>query len=112
VLINPSNANAKRDAATVQEAARAIGLEILCPESSDENDFEAVFTTLVRERAGALLKAIFPRAAATNLLRLAARDAVPAIYAWREYPAAGGPGFQQTSSRALVRAYPSPTLAR
>src|SRR6516225_9898740 len=55
VLINPNNANAERDAATVQEAARAVGVQILVTRAVVETDFENVFAILARERAGALL---------------------------------------------------------
>jgi putative tryptophan/tyrosine transport system substrate-binding protein len=55
MLINPNNANAEHDAATVQEAARAIGVQILVTRAVAESDFETVFATLARERAGALL---------------------------------------------------------
>jgi putative ABC transport system substrate-binding protein len=55
VLINPNNANAERDAATVQEAARAIGVQILVTRAAVESDFETVFATIAAERAGALL---------------------------------------------------------
>ena len=55
LLINPTNANAKRDAAIVQEAARAVGRQILIMRAITEADFETVFATLVREKVGALL---------------------------------------------------------
>jgi putative ABC transport system substrate-binding protein len=51
-LINPNNANAERDAATVQEAGRAIGVQILITRAVAENDFETMLGTLARERAG------------------------------------------------------------
>jgi ABC-type uncharacterized transport system substrate-binding protein len=49
VLINPNNANAEHDAATVQDAARAIGLRLLVTRAADESDFATVFATLARE---------------------------------------------------------------
>ena len=55
LLINPNIANAEHDAATVQEAGRAISVQILVTRAVAENDFETVFATLARERAGALL---------------------------------------------------------
>jgi putative tryptophan/tyrosine transport system substrate-binding protein len=55
VLINPNNANAERDAATVEDAARAVGLHIVVTRAAFENDFETVFATVARERAGGLL---------------------------------------------------------
>jgi putative tryptophan/tyrosine transport system substrate-binding protein len=55
LLINPNNANAESDRAIVQEAARAVGRQLIVVRASTENDVETVFATLVREQAGALL---------------------------------------------------------
>ena len=56
LLINPANANAERDATIVQEAAHTVGRQVLVTRATTETDFETVFATLVRERAGALLQ--------------------------------------------------------
>jgi putative ABC transport system substrate-binding protein len=92
VLINPTNANADRDAATVQEAARGIGVQILVTRAVVESDFETVFATLARERAGALLvnSDVFFTSRRDRIVALAARDALPTMSAWREFPLAGG----------------------
>jgi putative tryptophan/tyrosine transport system substrate-binding protein len=92
MLINPTNANAERDAATVQDAARAIGVQILVTRAVAESDFEPVFATLVRERAGALLvnSDVFFTSRRDQIVTLAARHALPVMSAWREYPLAGG----------------------
>src|SRR5260221_6952380 len=52
VLINPNNANAERDAAIVQDAARAIGLQALAMRAVAESDLETGFATMTREGAG------------------------------------------------------------
>jgi ABC-type uncharacterized transport system substrate-binding protein len=54
-LVNPANANAESDKATVQEAARTIGMRILVVRAIIESDFETVFASLVQERADAML---------------------------------------------------------
>jgi putative tryptophan/tyrosine transport system substrate-binding protein len=92
VLINPNNANAERDAATVQDAARTIGVQILVARAVAENDFETVFATLARERAGALLvnSDVFFTSRRDQILALASRHAFPVMSAWREFPLAGG----------------------
>jgi putative tryptophan/tyrosine transport system substrate-binding protein len=92
VLVNPNNANAERDAATVQDAARAIGVHILVARAVAESDFETVFATLARERAGALLvnSDVFFTSRRNQILALAARHALPVMSAWREFPLAGG----------------------
>jgi putative ABC transport system substrate-binding protein len=92
MLINPTNANAERDAATVQDAARAIGVQILVTRAVAESDFETVFAILARERAGALLvnSDVFFTSRRDQIVTLAARHALPVMAAWREYPMAGG----------------------
>ena len=57
-----------------------------------ERDFDTAFATLAQQRAGALLivgDALFT-GQHDQLAALAARHAVPAIYPWREFVAAGG----------------------
>jgi putative ABC transport system substrate-binding protein len=92
MLINPTNANAERDAATVQGAARAIGVQILVTRAVVESDFETMFATLARERAGALLvnSDVFFTSRRDQIVALAARHALPVMAAWREFPLAGG----------------------
>jgi putative ABC transport system substrate-binding protein len=92
VLINPNNANAERDAATVQDAGRAIGVQVLVTRAVVESDFEIVFAALARERAGALLvnSDVFFTSRRDQIVALAARHALPVISAWREFPLAGG----------------------
>jgi putative ABC transport system substrate-binding protein len=92
VVANPTNPNSELDTNDVQTAARLLGLQVEVLSASSESDFETVFTTLVRQRAGALV--VSPDAMFTSarerLVALAAHHAVPAIYHVRELPAAGG----------------------
>ena len=76
----------------VEAAARALGLQILALTVDSKRDFQAVFATLVRKGAGALLifSGAFFTANRVQLAILAARHAVPAIYTLREFPMAGG----------------------
>ena len=92
LLINPTNANGERDAAIVKEAARAAGRQILVTRAITETDFDTVFATLVRERAGALLvnSDVFFTGQRDRIIALAARHAIPLMAAWREWPLAGG----------------------
>ena len=91
VLINPNNANAERDAATVQDAARAIGVQIVVTKAVVETDFENVFAILARERAGALLvnSDVFFTSRRDQIVALAARQALPLMSSWREFVVAG-----------------------
>jgi putative ABC transport system substrate-binding protein len=92
LLVNPSNAASERIVQDAEEAARTKGVQLRILKASTESEIDTAFATLVELRAGAL---ILPSDAYLNSRReqivvLAARHAVPAIYDWREYPAAGG----------------------
>jgi putative ABC transport system substrate-binding protein len=75
-----------------QEAARTLGLQLLVLNVRTANDIDAAFATLMRERAGALV--VGTGALLTNrrkqIIALAARHALPAIYPFREFTADGG----------------------
>jgi putative ABC transport system substrate-binding protein len=92
MLVNPSNAQAKIQVQDVEKAARAIGQRVLVLNASTERELETAFTTLVRERAGALLvgQDTFFTSQPNLLAALAARHAIPAISAWRSHVEAGG----------------------
>jgi putative tryptophan/tyrosine transport system substrate-binding protein len=92
VLINLDYSPAKNQLQEVQEAAARLGVQVLVLRANAEADFEAVFADLDRQRAGALLVCASPFffSRRQQLVVLAARHAVPAIYEWREFAAAGG----------------------
>jgi putative ABC transport system substrate-binding protein len=73
-------------------AARTLGLQLHVLHASTESDFDPVFASLTRLRAGALLigSDLFFTSRAEQLAALAVRHAVPAIYQFREFAAAGG----------------------
>jgi putative tryptophan/tyrosine transport system substrate-binding protein len=92
VLVNPRNPNAETVSKDLQAAARTLGLQIHVVNAATEREFGAAFATLVQQRAGALVVASDPffNARREELVVLAARDAIPAIYEWREFAAVGG----------------------
>lgn len=92
LLINPENANALRDSTTVQEAARSLGVRVVVLQSSTRTSFENIFSSLVQEKAAALLvnADVFFTSERDYLVAMSARHGIPAIYAWREFSAAGG----------------------
>jgi putative tryptophan/tyrosine transport system substrate-binding protein len=92
LLVNPNNANAERDMREVEEAAQAKGVQLHVLKAGTEDEFESVFTSLVQLNAGALVVGADPffNSRREELMVLAARHAVPAIYEWRESVAAGG----------------------
>jgi putative ABC transport system substrate-binding protein len=92
VLNNPNFADAENQLRYVQEAAARLGLQLVIVRANAESDFDVAFSTLVHQRAGALLVCSSPffNTRREQLVILAARHAVPAIYEWRDFAAAGG----------------------
>src|SRR5262249_49330594 len=92
VFVNPRNTNAETVVAEVETAARSLGLQINVVKVSTADEFGAAFASLVQQTAGALLVAADPffNAHREALVALAAQYAMPAIYEWREFAAAGG----------------------
>ena len=92
VLVNPNYPDAETQLREAQEAARTLGLQLLVLKASSEGDFDTAFATLTQQRTGALLVAsdpfLFSRR--DQLVALAARYAVPAIYQFREAAVSGG----------------------
>ena len=76
----------------LQAAARTLGLQLHVLHASTERDFDAVFATLAQLRAGALVIGTdaFFISRSEQLAALTVRHAVPAIYQYREFAAAGG----------------------
>jgi putative ABC transport system substrate-binding protein len=92
MLLNPTNPNAERQLKDIQEAARAIGQQFHIVHASRERDFATAFATLSQMRAGALLVGADPffNSRRDEIVGLAARHAIPAIYEQREHVVAGG----------------------
>ena len=93
VLLNPAAASyLDRETSDVQEAARVVGQQLLILRASTEEAIEAAFAIAVEQRAGGLLVAADPFFVSRReqIVALAARYAIPAIYEVREYAAAGG----------------------
>jgi putative tryptophan/tyrosine transport system substrate-binding protein len=93
LLINPTNpALAATLSKDLQIVARTLGLELHVLHASTERDFATAFATLVQLRAGALVIGTdaFFNSRSEQLAALALRHAVPAIYQYPEFAAAGG----------------------
>jgi putative ABC transport system substrate-binding protein len=92
VLVNPNNPNAESVAKDAEESARALGLQFHVFRAGTDQDINAVFAALMQRQIGLLLVSadplFFDRRA--QLVTLAARHAVPAIYFAREFVVAGG----------------------
>jgi putative tryptophan/tyrosine transport system substrate-binding protein len=91
-LLNPNFQEAAPQAETMQAAAHSLGRRLLVLRASTEREIASSFATLSRERVGALVVQNDPffDSQRNQLVALAARNAIPAIYHIREFPAAGG----------------------
>jgi putative ABC transport system substrate-binding protein len=93
LLVNPTNRTLadvlSRD---MQPAADKLGLKLQVLNASTDRDFDTVFTTLARQRAGALVIGadIFFIGRSQQLAALAVRYAIPASFYFREFVVAGG----------------------
>ena len=92
LLVNPSDPNAERFIGDVQEAAHAKGLQLHILRASTESEIVGIFVSLVQLQAGALVVSpnAFFASRRDQLVALASRHAVPAIYDTREFVAIGG----------------------
>jgi ABC-type uncharacterized transport system substrate-binding protein len=93
LLVNPANpVVAETQSKDLMDTARRLGLELEVVNASTERDFEGVFASLLRLRAGGLVIAgetLFT-SESEKLASLALRNMVPAVYQFREFAAAGG----------------------
>jgi putative tryptophan/tyrosine transport system substrate-binding protein len=93
VLVNPTNpASTEAETRSLGDAARSRGLQMHVLGASNESEIDAAFRTLVEFRAGALVVGGDPlfESRRDQIVALAARDEVPAIYLWREFVEADG----------------------
>ena len=76
----------------MQAAARAIGLQLITLDVSNDRDIETAFATLVQGGAGALLvgTGAYLNSKREQIAALAARYAIPAMHQLREEAVAGG----------------------
>ena len=91
-LINPKNSNAGRNLTALQEATQAKGVQIHISEASTDSELETAFADLASLKAGTLIVGADPffNARRNQIVALAARYSLPAIYEWREFVDAGG----------------------
>jgi putative tryptophan/tyrosine transport system substrate-binding protein len=92
LLANPNSALTEGIIRDAQEAARAKGVTLAILKAATESEIDAAFATFVQLHAGALLVAGDPffDSRREQLVALASRHAIPAIYSERDFAAAGG----------------------
>jgi putative tryptophan/tyrosine transport system substrate-binding protein len=91
ILLNP-RPSSEVDLSQLQSVARSKGLELVVLRANTDRDIEAAFAALVQKHAEALLiePDVFFLDRREQLVALAARHAIPAVYSRREYAAIGG----------------------
>ena len=99
VLLNPTNANFQTQLRGVQDATRALGQRVNILSASTARDIDVAFATVTQSGAGALLVGsdAFFNSERDQVVALAARYAIPAIFEGREFAAAGGLASYGTS---------------
>jgi putative tryptophan/tyrosine transport system substrate-binding protein len=92
LLVNPNNPNTERVVRDVQEAASAKRVQLHLLKAGSESEIDAAFSILVQLQADAVVVGTDPflTRRRDQLVALAARHAVPAIYESREHAAVGG----------------------
>ncbi len=92
MLVNPTFPGTDSITNDMQIAARALGLKLNVLTASSEHDFDTAIASIVQLRAGALVVGSDPFfiSRRDQLVTLVAHHAVPAIYQFREFAAAGG----------------------
>jgi putative tryptophan/tyrosine transport system substrate-binding protein len=92
LLVNPTNPNAETQSRDLEAAARIFGLQVHVLHASTDHDIETAFATLIQLRAGALMIGADPflSGQSKQLAALTLQYAVPAIFLYRDFAAAGG----------------------
>ena len=91
-LVDPNFPLAEAMVTEIGAAARVLGRQILVLKTSSESDIDAAFATISQVRAGAVLVGAGPffNSRRNQIVTLAARLAIPAIYEFRDSAVAGG----------------------
>jgi putative ABC transport system substrate-binding protein len=106
-LVNPTSEIAETQVKEIQEAARSVGQRLYILNASTEAEIERAFATIVQRKAAGLLMSadLFYQVQREQLVALAARHAVPTMYEWREFVAAGGlMSYSSVRRQAYVQA--------
>ena len=92
MLVNPDFPDAESQSKDMKEAARTLALQVHVVNANSEGDFNQAFATFIELKADALLISLdsFFLSRREQLVALAARHKIPAIYFVRDFVLAGG----------------------
>jgi putative ABC transport system substrate-binding protein len=104
IVVGTDTLEARIERRDVELAAQALGQQLIVAPVTSEGEFDGAFTSVVERGAKALLVGTGPLLTSNRgrLVALAARHAIPAIYALREFVEAGG---LMSYGASLVEAY-------
>ena len=91
-LENPNNPTVELETRDVLAAAAVVGLTVQMLKAGTDREIDAAFVSLVQARTGALLVGndAFFNSRIEQIVGLAARHAIPTMYSFSEFAAAGG----------------------
>ena len=109
-LENPNNPASELATRDLLAAAPSVGLKVQILKARNDREIDAAFVSLAQARTGALLVAndLFFNNRIERLIELAAHQAIPTMYAFREFVVAGGLisyGTNQTETYRQVGLY-------
>jgi putative ABC transport system substrate-binding protein len=93
VLANPANPSTTRQLQETQVAAQALGLHLHLVEVQSPDEFQSAFVAMTRAGDSALFvltDASMLERHVSDIVALALKHRLPAMYSWRTYPDAGG----------------------
>jgi putative tryptophan/tyrosine transport system substrate-binding protein len=92
ILVDPTGPASDTQRSDLQEAASALGLQLLVLNAGNDQEIDAAFAIVVQQRVGALLltDTTFFNARREQLIALSRFNAVPTMYTFREFAVAGG----------------------
>jgi putative ABC transport system substrate-binding protein len=92
LLMRPNTTETEAERSDVQNAAQALGQRLVIVEVTSEREIEAAFATFVQRGVGGLYVGVGPFLTSNReqIVSLAARHAIPAIYPLREFVSVGG----------------------
>jgi ABC-type uncharacterized transport system substrate-binding protein len=91
-LLNPDFLPAADQLRDIENATRAVNVELYVANANNDTELNAAFGSLVRQRVGAVLVTANPYfdTRRDQIIALAAQNKLPAFYHFREFAAAGG----------------------
>jgi putative tryptophan/tyrosine transport system substrate-binding protein len=92
IIVNPNNPQADEQLQELETAARTLGVRVEAFKAGSPSEIDAAFASMLERRAGAVLMAAdaYFNTRKEQFIVLSARHALPTVFPYREFPAAGG----------------------